>query len=37
VDYAAWTEHVARFAARPDLAAKDREIWLTGGLSPRAR
>ena len=37
VDYAAWTERVARFAARPDLAARDRQIWLTGRLSPRAR
>jgi hypothetical protein len=37
VDYVAWTERVARFAARPDLAARDRQIWLTGRLSPRTR
>jgi hypothetical protein len=37
VDYVAWTERVARFAARPDLASRDRQIWLTGRLSPRAR
>ncbi len=37
VDYVAWTERVARFAARPDLAGHDRQIWLTGRLSPRAR
>jgi hypothetical protein len=28
---------VARFASRPDLAGRDRQIWLTGRLSPRAR
>jgi hypothetical protein len=37
VDYVAWTERVARFATRPDLAGRDRQIWLTGRLSPRAR
>jgi hypothetical protein len=37
VDYVSWTERVSGFAKRPDLAAPDREIWLTGRLSPRAR
>jgi hypothetical protein len=37
VDYVAWTERVERFAMRPDLAARDRQVWLTGRLSPRAR
>ena len=37
VDFAAWTERVARFATRPDLSVRDRQIWLTGRLSPRAR
>src|SRR5262249_46810270 len=37
VDYVAWTERVARFAHRPDLAGQNRQIWLTGRLSPRAR
>jgi hypothetical protein len=37
VDYVAWTERVAKFATRPDLAARNRQIWLTGRLSPRAR
>jgi hypothetical protein len=37
VDYVAWTERVARFAERPDLAGRDRQIWLTGRLSLRAR
>jgi hypothetical protein len=37
VDYVAWTERVAKFATRPDLATRNRQIWLTGRLSPRAR
>jgi hypothetical protein len=37
VDYVSWTERVAGFAKRPDLAAPDRQILLTGRLSPRAR
>ena len=37
VDYVSWTERVAGFAKKPDLSAADREIWLTGRLSPRAR
>jgi len=37
VDYVSWTERVAGFAKQPDLAAPDRQILLTGRLSPRAR
>ena len=37
VDYVAWTQRVARFADRPDLAAADRQILVTGRVSPRAR
>ena len=37
VDYVAWTEPIAKFAARPDLKAQDRTLWLTGALSPRAK
>ena len=37
IDYVSWTERVARFAQRGDLKAKDREIWLSGRVSPRAR
>ena len=37
LDYVAWTEPVAAFARRPDLAAKERTIWLTGTLTPRAK
>jgi hypothetical protein len=37
-DYVSWTERVASFAARPDIAgAKARRLWLAGRLSPRAR
>jgi hypothetical protein len=32
-----WTEELARFARRMDLAAKERELRLAGGASPRAR
>ena len=37
VDYVSWTERVAGFATRPDLAAADRQIWIAGRLSARAR
>jgi len=37
VDYVSWTERVARFANRDDLKAAERNIWLTGKMSPRAR
>ena len=38
VDYVSWTERIASFASRPDLAgAKARRLWLTGRLSPRTR
>jgi hypothetical protein len=38
VDYVSWTERVASFADRPDLAgAKARRLWLAGTLSPRTR
>jgi hypothetical protein len=37
VDWVAWTERVARFARREDLAAADRSVWLTGRMSPRAK
>jgi hypothetical protein len=36
LDYVAWTEPVASFARRPDLAAKERVVWLTGTLTIRA-
>jgi hypothetical protein len=37
VDYASWTERVAAFADRPELAGSDRQIWMVGRLSPRSR
>ena len=37
VDYVAWTEPAGRFARREDLRARQRLIWLSGELSPRAR
>ena len=37
VDYVSWTELVAYFARRPDLARHQRIIWLTGQFSPAAR
>ena len=37
VDYVVWTQRVARFVERPDLAAPDRQILVTGRVSPRAR
>ena len=37
-DYVSWTERIANFASRPDLAgAKARRLWLAGKLSPRTR
>ena len=38
VDYVSWTERVAGFADRPDIAgAKARRLWLAGKVSPRTR
>lgn len=37
VDYASWSERVARFADREDLAAPRRTILLTGQTTPRAK
>lgn len=37
LDYVPWTESVAKFAGRPDLKLKERTVWLTGTLSPRAK
>lgn len=37
VDYVSWTEKVAGFARREDLAAPTRSLWLTGRMSPRAK
>jgi hypothetical protein len=37
VDYVSWTELVAYFARRSDLARYHRIIWLTGQFSPVAR
>ncbi len=37
IDYAPWTKPVATFARRPDLKAKERTVWVTGTLSPRAK
>jgi hypothetical protein len=37
LDYVPWTAPVAKFAGRPDLKVKERTIWLTGTLSPRAK
>jgi hypothetical protein len=36
-DYVSWTTRVAGVAKRPDLAAPNRQILLSGRLSPRAR
>jgi hypothetical protein len=36
IDYVSWTERVAAFADRPDLAAPRRTILLTGQTTPRA-
>lgn len=38
VDYLSWTERVAYFAKNPKLqAAPRRVLWITGGMSPRAK
>ena len=37
VDYIAWTERAAGFVQRPDLAAKEHQLWVFGHVSPRAR
>jgi hypothetical protein len=38
VDYVSWTERVASFAARPDLAgAQPPRLWIAGKLSPHTR
>ncbi len=37
VDYVSWSERLARFASRKDLAAPTREIRITGRTTPRAR
>ncbi len=37
VDYVAWTQGVATFAARVDLKAPVRGIWTPGRFSPRAK
>jgi hypothetical protein len=37
LDYVAWTARVAEFAKRSDLKARERHVWLTGQMSPRAR
>ncbi|MBI5582270.1 MAG: hypothetical protein HY892_00450 [Deltaproteobacteria bacterium] len=37
VDLLAWTEKINRFAARPDLKAKQKILWLRGEATPRAR
>ncbi len=37
VDYVSWTERVAAYVERPDLAAKEHQLWLFGRVSPRTR
>ncbi len=37
VDYLSWTQRISSFAHRPDLKAKERGIWLSGRMSPRAK
>ena len=37
VDYLSWTQRISNFAHRSDLKAKDRSVWLTGQMSPRAK
>ncbi len=37
VDYLSWTESIGRLAARPDLQAPRRGIWLTGRMSALAQ
>ena len=36
-DYVAWTEDIARFAQREDLAAAERGVWISGRTTSRAR
>jgi hypothetical protein len=36
-DYVSWTERMARFAQREDLAAPERGVWVTGRTTSRAR
>jgi hypothetical protein len=38
VDYVSWTERVASFATHPSFqAARQRILWLSGQMSPRAK
>jgi hypothetical protein len=37
VDYVSWTDRLARFATRKDLAAPSREIRITGRMTPTAK
>jgi hypothetical protein len=37
LDYLSWTDQIARFAARKDLQAPRRGIWLTGRMSAMAQ
>jgi hypothetical protein len=38
VDYVSWTERVASFAKNRNFqAARRRTLWITGGMSPRAK
>jgi len=37
VDYVSWTERVAGFAERSDLAAPQRSVWIAGRMTPRAK
>lgn len=37
VDYVSWTEKLARFANRKDLAAAQRSVMITGRMSPLAK
>ena len=36
-DYVSWSESMARFAQREDLAAPERGVWITGRTTSRAR
>jgi hypothetical protein len=36
VDYVAWTARAGGFAAREDLKAQSRTVWLSGRMSLRA-
>lgn len=37
VDYISWTERIGNFAKRPDLRARQRNIWLSGKMSGAAQ